>query len=216
MANILTPDLVQARKETVIAVLKAGGSYTQACKDAKLSTATASSWRASDVVFDEAIQKHLQPRPQALHNQQRMPTRLAKDVKPEEKGDVLDELCDALAEGIPLDYACLLVNVSRGTVRDWMKEEGEIAGRINRAMAENIRFWIGRIRQGAMTDWKAALAYLERLFPAMFGEVKAVEITQRAGERAEQNIIDVTPEATVKRLSQMSDEDLQAIIGASV
>lgn len=212
MANILNPELVAARKNAVIESLKLGHSYTAALKIAGLNARSASQWRESDLAFEEAVQKHLQPRPQAIHNQQRMPTRLAKDVAPEEKGDVIDELCKALAEGIPLDFACLLVNVSRGTVRDWMKQEGEIAGRINRAQAENIRFWISCIREGARCDWKAALAYLERLFPAMFGEVKAVEITQRAGERAEMNVIDVSSEAVVAQLAAMSDADLAALV----
>lgn len=211
MANILTPDLVQARKETVVAVLKAGGSYTLACKEAKLSTATASSWRASDPVFDEAIQKHLQERPQALHNQQRMPTRTAKDVPTEELPDVVEEVCKAVRAGLPIDYACLLTNISRGTVRKWMLDDADIAARINKAQAQNMLWWISKIRSGAERDWKAALAYLERIFPHLFAEIKAVEITTRSEDK--QEVIDVTPEATIKRLTEMTDEELQQIIG---
>jgi hypothetical protein len=211
MANILNPELVAARKNSVIEALKLGHSYTAALKIAGLNPRSAAQWRETDLSFEEAIQKHLQERPQAVHNQQRMPTRTAKDVPTDEMPDVVEEVCKAVRAGLPIDFACLLTNISRGTVRKWMVDDPDIAARINKAQAQNMLWWVSKIRSGAERDWKAALAYLERIFPHLFGEIKAVEITTRAEDK--QEVIDVTPEATIKRLTEMSDEDLQAIIG---
>jgi hypothetical protein len=55
------------------------------------------------------------------------------------------------------------------------------------------------------------LAYLERIFPHLYAEIKAVEITTRSEDK--QEVIDVTPEATIERLTRMTDEELQSIIG---
>jgi hypothetical protein len=125
--------------------------------------------------------------------------------------DVVEEICKAIRAGLPIDFACLLTNISRATVRQWMVSDGDIAARINKAQAQNMLWWISKIRSGAERDWKAALAYLERIFPHLFAEIKAVEITTRSEDK--QEVIDVTPEATIERLTRMTDEELQSIIG---
>lgn len=212
MANILNPELVAARKNAVIEALKLGHSYTAALKIAGLNPRSAAQWRESDLAFEEAVQKHLQYEPRAVHNQKRMPTRTAKDILPEQTGDVVEDLCKELEIGMPLEMACLTVDVSRSTVMKWMQEDPDIRRRINRAQGLNVRYWITCLREGAANDWKAAVAYLERIFPHMFAEVKAVEITQRTEERTTANIIDVTPHDTVKRLAALSDDELLALI----
>lgn len=216
MANILNPELVVARKNAVIQALKEGHAYTKALKIAGLNPRSAAQWRETDLAFEEAIQKHLQYDPRAVHNQKRLPTRAAKDVKPEERGDVIDQLCAELEDCIPLEIALCTVNLGKEALRKFMADDPSVAARVNRSKAKGWSDVVRNIKRASEGDWKAGMALLERIIPHLFGEVKAVEMNVRTetagGDPISPGYIDVTPELVVQRLSAMSDTELEAII----
>ena len=46
-----------------------------------------------------------------------------------------------------------------------------------------------------------------------FGEVKAVDVSVRTEEKQQNMIIDVTPEHVLRKMMEMSDEDLLKVAG---
>jgi hypothetical protein len=206
-----TPEQIQAFKQQILQELGTGISMHKAVVAVGITERTVYMWRRSDGLFDEAVKVAHMKRPD------RAPCRgpVARGVKAVEQSDVegvIEEICRAIRAGLPIDYACLLANVQRSALRKWMQDDENLAAQVNKAQAQNLLWWISRIRQGAERDWRAALAYLERIFPALFAEVKQVEISQKE-THTESPIIDVTPEATIERLTRMTDEELQSIIG---
>lgn len=210
-----TDEQITAYKQQIMIALGEGLSIAKAIAITGLTQRTVYLWRHSDAVFDEGIKLSLMKRPDKSPSRQPV-ARKAKDVPPEEQADVIEEVCKAIRAGLPLDFCCLLTNIDRGALRLWMTEDEDVAARVNKAQAQNLLWWVSKIRQGAEKDWKAALAYLERIFPHLFSEVKAVDISVRQEDKQQQAFIDVTPEATIKRLTEMTDEDLQKIIGNNV
>ena len=203
---------IEEKKHAILSGLSEGLSQRQATFAAGITEATLFAWRKEDPMFEAAVKAHQAKRPDRAPSRAPI-ARTSKDVPEVEVPDVIEEICKAIRAGLPLEQSCLLANVHRGTLRQWMIADDEVASRINRAQSQNMLWWISKLRQGAEKDWRAALAYLERVFPYLFAEVKAVEITTRAEDKQASSIIDVTPEATIKRLTEMSDEELQTIIG---
>jgi AcrR family transcriptional regulator len=210
VARTFTRDEQQAKKQALLAALGRGLSLAKSIKEVGVALQTVYTWKNGDGIFAAAVDAALVKRPDRAPSRQPV-ARKAAAVPEAEQGDVIEEVCKAIRAGLPIDYACLLANIHRGTLRKWMTDCEETAARVNRAQAQNLLWWISKLRQGAEKDWRAALAYLERVFPALFAEVRQIELSQR--EVGEPKIIDVTPEATIKRLTEMTDEELQSIIG---
>lgn len=215
MARPLLPHEQFERKQILLGALGDGHSLNKACIAAGVTPATVYAWKDGDAIFRAAVDASLVKRPDKAPHRQPI-ARKAKEVPVEEQTDVIEEICKAIRAGLPLEQSCLLVNVHRGALRQWMIDDEDVAARVNRAQSQNMLWWISKLRQGAEKDWKAALAYLERIFPYLFAETKAIEVSMRPEEKHASSIIDITPEATIKRLTEMTDEDLQKIIGNNV
>jgi hypothetical protein len=206
-----TREQIEGFKTQILDGLQAGLSIAKAVKAAGVTERSCYLWRHADSTFDAACKLGSAKRPDKAPS--RAPVaRKAAAVPVEEQGDVIETICAAIRKGLPIDYACLKANVLRGALREWMTNDPEISARVNKAQAENFEFWLDRLRDGATTDWKASLAYLERIFPAFFAEVKAVEMHVKTDEKTTSGYIDVTPEKVVQRLSAMSDAELQEMI----
>jgi hypothetical protein len=210
MGRCLTVDEQQQKKAEFLAELGKGLPLSRAIKAIGVAIATIYNWKDADPIFAAAVDACMNKRPDRAPSRSPV-ARKAEAVPEEERPDVIEEVCKAIRAGLPIDYACLLANVHRGALRQWMVDDEDVAARVNKAQAQNLLWWISKIRSGAERDWKAALAYLERIFPALFAEVRQVEISQK--EVGVAQVIDVTPEATIKRLTEMTDEELQSIIG---
>jgi hypothetical protein len=215
MANLgnLTPEIIKARKETIIALLKEGLSYTKSLEAAKCSSQTAANWRKADLTFDEAVTKYLTNRPRTYANQGRLPSRSHEKVDEDERADVIEQLCNAIRGGLPVDMCCLLVNINKGALVEWMTRDPEIQAKVNKAQAQNLLWWISKLRQGAERDWRAAIAYLERVFPHLFAEVKAVDVSVRTEDKQQNMVIDVTPDHVLHKMMEMSDDELMKMAG---
>jgi hypothetical protein len=216
MAAPLKPEQIEEKKTLIVKAMSSGTSFRQSAFAVGVTESTVFLWRKADAMFDEAI-KAVQMKTGRVASGTRVAhARKAVDVPTETVPTIIDEVCQAIRAGLPLDYCCLLANVQRGALKQWMIEDESIAAAVNRAQAQNLLWWISKLRQGADKDWRAALAYLERIYPNLFAEVKAVDINVRQEEKSHNAIIDVTPDSLVQKLMGMTDEELEQIAKANI
>lgn len=216
MAAPLKPEQIEEKKTLIVKAMSTGTSFRQSAFAVGVTESTVFLWRKADAMFDEAV-KCAQMKTGRVASGTRVAHARKKTEVPEETvPDVIQEVVQAIRAGLPLDYCCLLANIQRSALKAWMLEDEDICAAINKAQAQNLLWWISKLRQGADKDWRAALAYLERIFPNLFAEVKAVDINVRQEEKTQNAIIDVTPDTIIQKLMGMSDEELEKIAGSSV
>ena len=138
-------------------------------------------------------------------------TVLTKDMVKtiDDRERIIAEVCKGLAFGMEIDFSCMLASIDKRAIREWMSEDHTIMTRINHARAKNMAWWIEKIRKGAETDWRAAVVYLERMFPHLWAEVKQVEITKRE-DPMELKTIEVE-RASIQNIKQMTNEELMSL-----
>jgi hypothetical protein len=216
MAAPLTAEQANEKKTMILTRMAEGLSFRAAIMTTGVAVGTGHAWRRGDAMFDEAI-KLAQMRSGRGNSGARVAVaRKAIDVPVETVPDLVKEVCEAIRNGLPLDYCCLIANIQRATLKQWMLDDEEVAAAINKAQAQNLLWWISKIRSGAEKDWRAALAYLERIFPQLFAEVKAVEITTKSEDKEQESFINVTPDHVIQKLMGMSDDDLSRLAGNSL
>jgi hypothetical protein len=201
------------KKHEIILHLKRGLSWRKACVEAGTNIGSAANWRKRDRVFDEAVLGILNERgihnaaPLVKDNCARTAT-MVQDTK--ERDQIIEEVCKGLAFGLELDFACMLASIEKRALRQWMSEDLSIMTKINRARAKNMAWWIEKIRKGAETDWRAAVVYLERMFPHLWAECKQIEITKRNEDPLDLRTIEIERSA-VQSIKQMSNKELLEI-----
>jgi hypothetical protein len=115
----------------------------------------------------------------------------------------------AILVGLPFAQACLQAGSSATEISGYMRMYPRVARALNYAVACNMAWWIAPIKAAASRgDIKAATFYLERMWPNIFAEVKAV--TRRdTSPSAEFDLDNTSKETDVKRLS---DAELVALM----
>lgn len=214
---------IASAKSQIISLLESGLGYLETLKKLDIPTKTCFQWRQNDLMFDKAITNYTSVKiPIARKNVKAgingMPKK--KEFKPEEAVDAKKEFLNGLRLGLPVEYALMLCSATKDTLTKWMQEEESFMMAVNQAQAQNLAWWIQKIRTGAENDWRAALAYLERVFPHLFAEVKQVEITQKRDKDAD--IINITKESEKRELEQkrntirsLTDEQLAELVSRS-
>lgn len=199
------------KKNEILVYLKQGLSYRKSCKQAEVPINTVRSWRERDVIFDDAIKGVLADKGVSRPAPTTPESCLRNDsmIKNEEREAIIDEVCKGLAFGLEIDFSCMLASVEKRTLRGWMQEDTSIMLRINKARAKNMAWWIEKIRKGAETDWRAAVCYLERMFPHLWAEVKQVEITARNQYEDPMALKTIDIErAAIQNVKHMSNDEL--------
>lgn len=217
---------VAKAKVAILSLLEQGLSYMETLKKFDLPMRTVMQWRETDIVFSNACLKFTtQKAPVMVKKRQPKPSGAGvlpakKEFTKDEAVDTKKEFLNGLLLGLPIDYALMLGSATRETLREWMLEDESFMIEVNKAQAKNLAWWIQKIRTGAETDWKAALAYLERVYPHLFAEVKQVEIINKYDKDKE--LINVTKENNVRELEQkrntikgMTDEQLVELMNRS-
>lgn len=116
-------------------------------------------------------------------------------------------LVNALLEGIPFSTACMMSGFTESEIAAVADEHRPVARALNYAYAVNLRSWIQKLRQG---DQKAAMFYLERGVPTLFGEARSV------GKGALlPSISDVRSDKKSHDYKNLSDAELVALAGES-
>jgi len=210
---------IATAKVQILAMMEAGSSYGDALNKLGIDVRTSYKWRQADNIFDNACQKYTHVRIPVMQKKTKagvngLPKK--KEFTEEEKAGAKEEFLNGLKLGLPVDYALMLASATRLTLKKWMEEDESFMIETNKAQAQNLAWWIQKIRKGAEGDWRAALAYLERVFPHLFAEVKQVEIVNKWNKGAD--IIDIEKENKAKERDQirntiksMTDEQLMEL-----
>lgn len=116
-------------------------------------------------------------------------------------------LVDALLDGIPFSTACMMSGFTESEIAKVADEHRPVARALNYAYAVNLRSWINKLKQG---DQKAAMFYLERGVPTLFGEARSV------GKGALlPSVKDVRSEGNSKDYKNLTDAELVELAGES-
>lgn len=103
---------------------------------------------------------------------------------------VRERLCEALREGNHLDVSCSYAGIGYSTFRGWLvaaqksdadRELLDFLEAVTRAMHDFERFAVKSIKDQMPSDWRAAIAMLERRLPQKWGRRERVEVTGRGG-----------------------------------
>ena len=116
-------------------------------------------------------------------------------------------LVDALLEGIPFSTACMMSGFTENEIAQVADDHRPVARALNYAYAVNLRTWIQKLKQG---DQKAAMFYLERGVPTLFGEARSL------GKGALlPTIKDVRSDSKSHDYKNLTDAELVALAGES-
>jgi len=102
---------------------------------------------------------------------------------------VKDVLIPALREGMPVNQACGLCEISRTIYYEWLKkgEAGEdgfidIVNTIKKARAEFVQERLKNIKKHANSQWQADAWLLERTYPDDFAKLDKLAMTDPSGK----------------------------------
>ena len=97
---------------------------------------------------------------------------------------VRERLCEALREGNHLDVSCSYAGIGYSTFRGWLvaaqksdadRELLDFLEAVTRAMHDFERFAVKSIKDQMPSDWRAAIAMLERRLPQKWGRRERLE-----------------------------------------
>lgn len=98
------------------------------------------------------------------------------------------KLCELVGQTVPIKFAAGSQGISEATVHNWIAwgKEGrqpylEFFESITRARNEAVARLVKVINTAAVTDWRAAVAILERQYPREFAKRQALEVTGKDG-----------------------------------
>lgn len=114
--------------------------------------------------------------------------------------NLANRLIELIGTPLPINRACLAVNISNRTFWTWMgrpePEYVDFACRVNAARAGWQEPIVKQIKEAVQADWRAGLALLARLDPDNWGS------KPRQEQKEETSDLD---------LSQLNDEELKAL-----
>lgn len=84
--------------------------------------------------------------------------------------DLTLAVVQGLLDGIPFSTACMSAGVTVDEISTLADEHRPVSRALNYAYAQNIKKWVRKLDQG---DQRAAMFYLERGVPTLFGEARS-------------------------------------------
>jgi hypothetical protein len=92
---------------------------------------------------------------------------------------VLERLCDALSDGMPIKGACVVAGIGVTTLSEWRERRPEIEQRIDETRELARQKALQRIKAAGEKDWRAHAEWLRLTFPADYrGNANKVEVQQ--------------------------------------
>ena len=92
---------------------------------------------------------------------------------------VLERLCGALSDGMPIKGACVVAGIGVTTLSEWREKHPEIEQRIDEARELARQQALQRIKAAGEKDWRAHAEWLRLTFPADYrGNANKVEVQQ--------------------------------------
>jgi len=79
---------------------------------------------------------------------------------------VVDALCEALGDGMPIKGACVVAGISVTTLAEWREKYPQIEQLMNEAREHARQKALQRIKSAGEKDWRAEAEWLRLSFPA--------------------------------------------------
>jgi len=120
--------------------------------------------------------------------------RVGRKPSLEKDQELTERLCSLLAGGCSVKTACEATGVSESSFYDYLRRADpehsgheprflEFLQRVTRARGEGKATLIGLVAEAARTDWRAAIALIDRIAPNEYGRVVREEARGSNGER---------------------------------
>src|SRR5260370_39542841 len=94
---------------------------------------------------------------------------------------VLERLCGALSDGMPIKGACVVAGIGVTTLAEWREKRPEIEQRIDEARELARKKALQRIKAAGEKDWRAYAEWLRLTFPADYrGSVNKIDVSATA------------------------------------
>lgn len=85
-------------------------------------------------------------------------------------------ICEQIAKGMPIYYACAMANITHETYLQWKKTHSEFSEAIKKAEALDIERRVARLDETAKKgNWTADAWMMERRYPEQFGNKQHIE-----------------------------------------
>lgn len=103
--------------------------------------------------------------------------------------EVVNTVCDRVAEGVPKKYAAQAAGIGESTLYEYLARDGEFAERMKKAEADAVMRNVRVVQTAAITTWTAAAWWLERRYAKDFGRKDQLALSEgEAGEAAKEAI----------------------------
>jgi hypothetical protein len=91
---------------------------------------------------------------------------------------VVEALCEALADGMPIKGACVVAGICVTTLSEWREKRPEIEERMSEARERARQKALQRIKSAGEKDWRADAEWLRLTFPADYrGTGNKIEVS---------------------------------------
>jgi hypothetical protein len=95
--------------------------------------------------------------------------------------EVVDRLCDALGDGMPIKGACVTAGIGVTTLAGWRDKYPEIEERMSEARELARQKALQGIKAAGEKDWRASAEWLRLSFPADYrGSANKIEVNATA------------------------------------
>lgn len=120
---------------------------------------------------------------------------------------------EVLQKGVPQEAAAEILGIGKTTWFRWLQEadalptthiKAQFREAVTRARAHAEADMVGVLKAAGNTDWRAALAFLERAYPTRWAARKRVELAHEGSVRAEVTLEDL------RRIRKEQDEKEKA------
>ena len=93
----------------------------------------------------------------------------------------IDQLCSALADGMPIKGACAVAGIGVTTLADWRKQKPGLETRMDEARELARQKSLRAIQKAGNKDWRAHAEWLRLAFPADYrGNTNKIEVSAAA------------------------------------
>jgi hypothetical protein len=127
--------------------------------------------------------------------------------------DKRSTICTLVANGVSLRQAAHYVGCAPKSIRREITRNGQFRANLAKARSEARMHPLETLRQAARTNWRAALAWMERLEPGRFSNPTESIVTKREANRFVDELIDSIDEAVQ---SPRQRRDLLDLLGAAM
>ena len=99
--------------------------------------------------------------------------------------DIIDRLCAAIADGMPLKGSCVVAGIGVTTLNEWRDKYPELEERLSDAREKARLKALQAIKTAGEKDWRAYAEWLRLTFPADYrGSGNKIEVSATANANA--------------------------------